>query len=88
METLPLDPSASLVQSTLPIQTAQPVAQPSQPLQPSQPSQPLQPSQSAAIGGSASNTMQAMQTAGVAAAQRRAELEQAVQCVAERENEA
>lgn len=85
METLPLDPSASLVQSTLPIQTAQPVAQP---LQPSQPSQPLQPSQSAAIGGSASNTMQAMQTAGVAAAQRRAELEQAVQCVAERENEA
>lgn len=80
METLPLDPSASLVQSTLP---AQPVAQPV-----AQPSQPSQPSQGAAMGGSASNTMEAMQTASVAAAQRRAELEQAVQWVAERENEA
>lgn len=84
METLPLDPSASLVQSTLPAQpVAQPVAQ-----SVAQPSQPSQPSQGAAMGGSASNTMEAMQTASVAAAQRRAELEQAVQWATERENEA
>ena len=85
METLPLDPSASLVQSTLPTQpVAQPVAQSvAQPV-----AQASQASQGAAMGGSANNTMEAMQTASVAAAQRRAELEQAVQWVAERENEA
>ena len=67
-----------------------PADAPAQPVQSAQPVQATQATQAtqAAVGASASNTMDAMQTGSVAAAQRRAELEQAVQCDAERENEA
>ena len=73
---LPLDP----VQAAQPIE----ILDPSQAMQAAQPIEALNPPQP---GPMATNTMEAMQTASVAAAQRRGELEQAVQCVEKREND-